>query len=119
MRWTVNRRIWTGFGVALALLALVAAIGTVALRSSSGGFRGAVARQQESLTAAEAGRRFNAANLNLLRYLLGPEERWAQLRDRELAAARAAAARLPDNATLLQELDELEIRQLSRAMVRL
>ncbi|HEX2205389.1 MAG TPA: methyl-accepting chemotaxis protein [Longimicrobium sp.] len=76
MPWTVNRRIATGFGVALTLLLLVAAIAAWALAAVTRRFETAVDEQRDNLQALEALASFDGANLAFVRYLLRPDERW-------------------------------------------
>jgi Methyl-accepting chemotaxis protein (MCP) signalling domain len=112
MGWTVNRRIWIGFGIALALVAFVAAVGIAALAAMRGEYRAAMRQQQESLAAVEGLAEFSEANLDFVRYLLQPDDRWLAGRGESLAAARAALRELPgsadDRARAARLLDEWE-----------
>jgi methyl-accepting chemotaxis protein len=90
MRWTVNRQIWTGFGVVLTLLALTALLAWLAMGSTGRDYGEAVAQQQDGLRAEEGLAEFDAANLAFLRYLLVPDDVYLNERRAGLDSARHA-----------------------------
>jgi CHASE3 domain sensor protein len=99
MRWTVGRRIATGFVVGLSLVAAVAVVGTVALRGASRAYQAALDHERRTLVPAlDAESEFRRANLDFLRYLLGPEEQHARSRDSTLAVSRRLVLALRDSA---------------------
>ena len=100
MGWTVNRRIFAGFSLILALLLVVAAIGYTALRDSLEVHERERYEQHRNELAAEAGGEFNEANLGYLRLLLQPgDPRWAQELDESLSRSRGVITQLADSAT--------------------
>jgi CHASE3 domain sensor protein len=99
MHWTVSRRIAAGFAVGLSLVAAVAAVGIVALRGASKTYQAALDQERRTLVPAlDAESEFRRANLDFLRYLLGPQEEHALSRDSTLAVGRALVIALRDSA---------------------
>ncbi len=99
MERTVSRRIAWGFAGALALMLLVAAVAVFSLRNATSAYRSAVVQQRSNeFPALRAEKEFERTNLNFVRYLLEPTDRWAALRTagipevrRSLESLRAAA----------------------------
>src|SRR5687768_10860111 len=82
MNRTIGRRIATGYAIVLMLLAAVAITGVLALRSASREYQAAIASQRDVMAAAlEAQTEVRDGNVAYLRYLLVPQERFAQERD--------------------------------------
>jgi len=99
MQWTVGRRILAGFAIGLSLVVVIAAVGVVALRGASNAYRAALDVERRTLVPAlEAESDFRRANLDYLRYLLGPGEEHARSRDSTLAITRGLVAALRDSA---------------------
>jgi len=99
MHWTVSRRIAAGFGVALSLVAAVAAVGVIALRGASSAYQAALDQERRTLVpGVRAESEFRRANLDFLRYLLGPAEEHARSRDSTLAISRGLVLTLRDSA---------------------
>ncbi len=99
MQYAVSRRIALGFAVGLSLVVVVAAVGVVALRGAARAYHTAVDQERRTLVPAlEAESQFRRANLDFLRYLLGPDEDHARSRDSVLAICRAQLLALRDSA---------------------
>lgn len=99
MHWTVGRRITAGFAVGLGLVAVVAAVGIVALRGASRAYQAALDIQRRTLVPAlNAESEFRRANLDFLRYLLSQQEQHARNRDSTLALSRDLVVALRDSA---------------------
>jgi methyl-accepting chemotaxis protein len=89
MEWTVGRRIVVGFALGLALVALVGWIGIGALGKSVGSYRQALDQQRGLLVGAlQAESEARGASIQVLRYLLNPDERFARAADSGAALAR-------------------------------
>ena len=106
MGWTVNRRIWTGFGIALGLLLGMAVSAVAALLLTRDDYRDALAEQRRSMGAQQAVAHFDAANLNFVRYLLAPDPRWLAARQTALDSTRAALRQSGDGDRAQAALDE-------------
>ena len=99
MGWTVSRRITAGFAVGLGLVVAVAAVGIFALRGASQAYRGALDEERRTLLPAlGAESEFRRANVDFLRYLLGPTDEHALSRDSVLAEGRQLVMTLRDSA---------------------
>ena len=98
MDWTIGRRIATGFAILLSLVLLVAAVGAIALTTTTRASEAAL-RQHRAIVAAALNARdeFSRANLDYLFFLLRSDERWARSRDSTLALARERVAALRDS----------------------
>ena len=89
MNWTVGRRIAFGFAFVLVLLALVAALGSWALRRTTQSYEEAIAQRRTLLVPAlDAETEVRTANVEYLRYLLEGDERYVRSRDSVVAIAR-------------------------------
>jgi hypothetical protein len=79
---TVSRRIASGFAVALGLMLLVAVVAGVALHQATRAYRAALQQQRmNEIPALRTRLSFAEANLNFVRYLLGPSNNWTQRRE--------------------------------------
>lgn len=97
--WTVNRRIVTGYAIALSLLAAVAAVGWVSLKRTETAYEKALAGRRDVLVPAlmlESDVR--ASNVENLRFLLSGNRDYLPRRDSLLATASATLERLRDGA---------------------
>jgi methyl-accepting chemotaxis protein len=89
MKWTVGQRIAVGFGVGLALVVLVAAIGVFVLRRTIQSYDEVLEQQQRvQVVALEAQSEVRDATVHFLRFLLLGDESLARHRDDSLTAAR-------------------------------
>ena len=94
MEWTVSRRIILGYALALTLLAIVAGLGIFALRNVSQAYQTALNQQRgHEIPSYQAETAFQEANLDFLRYLLQPQDRWLVGRDSSVREARRLLAR--------------------------
>jgi methyl-accepting chemotaxis protein len=99
MRWTVGRRIGTGFALGLGLVVVVGAVGATALSRAVTTYRDVLHRERFVLeTALEAESDFRRARLALTRYLLGPTTYTLAGLDSGLAESRPALEALRDSA---------------------
>src|SRR5574341_1059557 len=99
MHWTVSQRIAAGFALGLGLVVLVAALGAWALIRTSQAYQTALDDERNTLVPAlEAESETRRAQLDYLRFLLGPAEEHARNHDSTLALARAKIERLRDTA---------------------
>ncbi|MBI1967649.1 MAG: chemotaxis protein [Gemmatimonadetes bacterium] len=99
MHWTVNRRIATGFGVALSLVVVVAVVAVVALHVSARGYGAAVGEQRlRLLPAVQAESEFRRAIIDYVSFLANRQEGDAHSRDSTLALSRALITELRDSA---------------------
>jgi methyl-accepting chemotaxis protein len=88
VKWTIARRILTGFAVALGLAVISALIGFLALDRASDGYESALRVEQEvRLPANQALLAVRSANVQYLRYMVSPDPVFAARRDSSLAVA--------------------------------
>jgi methyl-accepting chemotaxis protein len=89
VNWTISRRIVAGFALGLVLVIATALVGVWALGQSSRAYDDAFFQERQALLPAlEVEGDARAANVNFLRYLLVPEERYIMMSDSLLEAAR-------------------------------
>ena len=82
MQKTVSRRIASGFAVAMGLVLVVALVAGLALYQATGAYRAALKQQgNNEIPALRTRLWFAEANLNFVRYLLGPSDNWRQRRE--------------------------------------
>lgn len=100
MGGSIIRRIFTGFGIVLALALVVAVVGVIALRharQSNSDVTGQVLTDDVASRDVEA--RFLRAEVNFLRALLDTsDQRWRASRDEEIKQAMIITATLVDSA---------------------
>jgi Methyl-accepting chemotaxis protein len=100
MKWTVSKRIAVAFAISLVLLVFNAAVGIYALREAEGAYTGALRQERTVLVAAlEAQVKFQDSNLDYLRYMLEPKDRWASERSQSLDSVRTLLSQLADSAS--------------------
>jgi len=99
MHWTVSRRITAGFALGLGLVVVITALGAWALGRASQSYETALDDERNTLVPAlEAESETRRAQLDYLRFLLGPADEFARSRDSTLALARGKVERLRDSA---------------------
>ncbi|HEX9692552.1 MAG TPA: methyl-accepting chemotaxis protein [Gemmatimonadales bacterium] len=99
MRWTVSRRIVAGFGLALGLVVVVAAMGTIATAISSSGYRRALATREQGLVPAlRTESDFRRAVIDYMAFLATGNESEARSSDSLMAVTRARLEQLRDSA---------------------
>jgi methyl-accepting chemotaxis protein len=99
MHWTVSRRIAAGFALGLGLVVVVTALGAWALIRTSRSYQEALDEERNTLVPAlEAESDTRRAQLDYLRFLLGPAEEYSRSRDSTLALARGRVEQLRDAA---------------------
>jgi methyl-accepting chemotaxis protein len=97
MHWTVSRRIAAGFALGLGLVVVVTALAAWALIRTSRSYQEALDDERRILIPAlEAESDTRRAQLDYLRFLLGPAEEFARSRDSTLAVARGLVEQLRD-----------------------
>ncbi len=95
MQKTVSRRIASGFAVALGLMLVVAVVAGLALGQATRAYRAALEQQRNSeIPALQTRLWFEGANLNFVRYLLSPSDRWVQHREQAVQGVTAELAAL-------------------------
>jgi hypothetical protein len=100
MRWTVSRRIRTGFLVGLGLVVVVAALGVVALRGASSTYRAAVEHERDVRGPALAAHSdFLLAVVEFVAFLSRPAAEDLRNRERALASGRSRVERLRNEAS--------------------
>lgn len=88
MNWTIGRRIVLGFSLGLILVVATAMVGIWALRQATAAYEHAVRGERRVLSSAiRVESDVRDANINFLRYLLNPDERFRTTRDSLLHAA--------------------------------
>ncbi len=92
-RWTIGRRVTVGFAIGVALLILAASMGVWALSRTVNSYEYSLARRRSLLvptlrTQAEV----RGANVEVLRFLLSSDDRYARKADSSLSAARDLVA---------------------------
>ncbi len=98
MKWTVSKRISTGFGLILTLLMIVAAAGILALQRVTKSYEDVRhLRNISVLPALRLEAQIRAANENFLRFLVGNDEQFIPAHDSALATAREHAEQLRDS----------------------
>lgn len=98
MNWTISRRIAAGFALELVLVVATALVGVWALGQSSRAYEAAFYQERQALIPAlEVEGDIRDANVNFLRYLLVPEERFLAARDSLMQAAHTSLEQLRDN----------------------
>ncbi|HEX7240896.1 MAG TPA: hypothetical protein VF263_11555, partial [Longimicrobiaceae bacterium] len=106
MNWTVSRRIAAGFALALGLLVVVAVMASLALNRATEAYRTALDQQRRhELPIIAAQKSFQSANLQFVRHLLEPGDRWVRERDERLRDAARYLEALRDSATSRQAED--------------
>lgn len=97
MHWTVSRRIAVGFALGLGLVIVVTALGAWALLQTSRSYQKTLDDERQTLVPAlEAESETRRAQLDYLRFLLGPAEEHARSQDSTLALARGRVEQLRD-----------------------
>ena len=97
MTWTIGRRIALALAIELALLAMVALVGWVALGRTTDTYEAAIAvRRTTVLPALRVESEVRGANIEQFRYLAVGDERYQHRRDSTVALARALAAAVGD-----------------------
>lgn len=100
MQWTVSRRIGLGFALGLSLVVVVAVVGIMALRGTSGAYSAALERERETLIpAVQAYSDFRRAVVDYLVFLAQGKEADLRSRDSTIASSRGELERLRDSAT--------------------
>jgi hypothetical protein len=95
MRWTVGQRIAGGYAVILVLLVVVAGVGTYALSRTAGTFENVIDQLERGLVnALGAEGAIESANVDFLRYLLGPDEKFLKGWEDGVAEGRRALTTL-------------------------
>jgi len=99
MSWTLGKRVAAGFGLELALVLVVMAIGLAAVARISRSYRDALHSSRDvELVAMRAESDFRRARIDYLSYLLRPSPDLARSQDSTLAESRRAIERLRDAA---------------------
>lgn len=91
--WTVGRRVTSGFAIGVALLILAASLGMWALSRTVSSYEDALSKRRTLLfptlrTESEV----RGANVEVLRFLLSSDERYAKRADSSVSAARDLVA---------------------------
>jgi len=101
MKWTVSKRISTGFGLILTLLLIVAAAGILALQRVTKSYEDVLHLRDISVVPAlRLDASIRTANESYLRFLVGNEERFLPAHDSAVAQARQYAEQLRDSSTI-------------------
>jgi len=101
MKWTVSKRISTGFGLILTLLLIVAAAGILALQRVTKSYEDVLHLRNISVVPAlRLDASIRTANESYLRFLVGNEERFLPAYDSAVAQARQYAEQLRDSSTI-------------------
>jgi methyl-accepting chemotaxis protein len=97
-RWTVGRRITSGYAVLLVLLLVVVVVGALALTDTRDKYRSAVRAQEGAVRQLEAGRAPDIAFLSFLRFIVVKDPKYLKERKQAVAEARRTMTELSKTA---------------------
>lgn len=91
--WTIGRRVTAGFAIGVALLILTGLIGAWALSRTVSSYEDALSKRRSLLVPTlRTQSEVRGANVELLRFILSSDERYAKKADSSVAAARDLVA---------------------------
>ena len=112
MKWTIARRITLALAIELALVAIIAVVGSSALSKTAVAYEQAMAvRRGIVAPAARAESEVRGADIAQLRYMLEGDERFLTARDSVVGAARGLVALLLQNVSTTEERERWRVAE--------